>query len=45
VRRGVYGAAVGTAAAGAYGYYGGGYNSGCYYNSYGAWVCPGQYGY
>ena len=44
VRRGVYGAAaVGAAAAGAYGYYGGGSN--CYYNSYGAWVCPGQYGY
>ena len=46
VRRGVYGAAaVGAAAAGAYGYYGGGYGSGCRYNSYGAWVCPGQYGY
>jgi hypothetical protein len=29
---------------GAYGYYGG-YNSGCYQNSYGAWVCPRQYPY
>ncbi len=37
-------AAVGAAAAGAYGAYeyrGGG----CYTNSYGSWVCPGQYGY
>jgi hypothetical protein len=29
---------------GAYGYYGG-YGDGCRYNAYGAWVCPGQYGY
>jgi hypothetical protein len=35
-------AAVGAAAAGAYGYYNRG---GCYTNSYGSWVCPGQYGY
>ena len=49
VRRGVYrgaayGAAAGAVAAGAYGYYGG-YNSGCYQNEYGAWVCPRQYPY
>ena len=34
-----------AAAAGAYGYYYGGYNNGCYQNSYGAWVCPRQYPY
>lgn len=34
-------AAVGAAAAGAYGYY----NSGCYYDAYGSYVCPGQYPY
>src|ERR1044072_3915616 len=36
-------AAVGAAAAGAYGYYGG-YNS-CTYDTYGNYVCPGQYPY
>jgi len=36
-------AAVGAAAAaGAYGYYG---NNGCYYDSYGQWICPQQYPY
>jgi hypothetical protein len=49
-RRGVYrgaayrGAAYGAAAVGAaaaYGYY----NNSCHYNSYGSWVCPGQYQY
>ena len=44
VRRGVYAAAVGAAAVGAYGYYGA-YGDSCHYNAYGAWVCPGQYGY
>jgi len=35
-------AAVGAAAAaGAYGYY----NSGCYYDSYGQYICPGRYPY
>jgi hypothetical protein len=44
-RRAAYdAAAVGAAAAGAYGYYGG-YNSGCYRDAYGSWVCPNQYGY
>jgi hypothetical protein len=38
-------AAVGAAAAGAYGAYGYGGGGGCYTNSYGSWVCPGQYGY
>jgi hypothetical protein len=33
--------AAGAAAAGAYGYY----NNGCYYDSYGSYVCPGQYPY
>jgi hypothetical protein len=38
-------AAVGAAAAaGAYGYYNN-YNNGCYYDTYGNWVCPGQYPY
>ena len=42
VRRGVYGAAaVGAAAAGAYGYYG---NS-CYQDGYGNTICPQQYPY
>ena len=36
---------VGAAAAGAYGYYGGQYNNGCYRDSYGNVVCPGQYPY
>jgi hypothetical protein len=42
-RRAAYGAAaVGAAAAGA-AYYGGyNNNSGCYYDSYGQWVCPYQ---
>ena len=40
-----YGAAVGAAAAGAYGYYGGYYNNGCYQDGYGNVVCPGQYPY
>lgn len=41
---GVGAAAVGAAAAaGAYGAYG--YGRNCYTNSYGTWVCPGQYGY
>lgn len=34
-------AAVGAATAGAYGYY----NNSCYYDTYGSWVCPGQYPY
>lgn len=39
-------AAVGAAAAaGAYGYYNNNYNSGCYYDTYGSYVCPGQYPY
>ena len=48
VRRGVYrgaaygAAAVGAAAAGA-AYYGRYNNSGCYHDSYGAWVCPNHY--
>jgi hypothetical protein len=38
-------AAVGAAAAaGAYGYYNN-YNAGCYNDSYGNYVCPGQYSY
>jgi hypothetical protein len=45
VRRGVYGAAVGAAAAGAYGYYRGSYNNGCYQDGYGNTVCPQQYPY
>lgn len=41
-RGAAYGAAaVGAAAAGAYGYY----NSNCYYDAYGSYVCPGQYPY
>jgi hypothetical protein len=35
-------AAVGAAAAGAYGYYNN-YNSGCYYDTYGNWTCPYRY--
>jgi hypothetical protein len=42
-------AAVGAAAAGAYGYYGGYYgnyyNNGCYQDAHGYWVCPNQYAY
>ncbi|MBW7971378.1 hypothetical protein [Bradyrhizobium sp. BR 10289] len=39
-------AAVGAAAAaGAYGYYNNYYGSGCYYDTYGNYVCPGQYPY
>jgi hypothetical protein len=42
-------AAVGAAAAGAYGYYGGYhgnyYNNGCYQDAFGYWVCPNQYAY
>ena len=46
VRRGVYrAAAVGAAAAGAYGYYGGYYNNRCYQDGYGNPVCPQQYPY
>jgi hypothetical protein len=30
---------------GAYGYYGGGYNGGCYQDGYGNVVCPQQYPY
>jgi hypothetical protein len=30
--------------AGLYGYYGN-YNNGCYQDTYGNWVCPGQYPY
>jgi hypothetical protein len=41
VRRGVYGAAVGAAAVGAYGYY----NNRCYQDGYGNTVCPQQYPY
>ena len=39
-------AAVGAAAVGAglYGYYNN-YNNGCYQDTYGNWVCPGQYPY
>ncbi len=44
-RGAAYGAAaVGAAAAGAYGYYGG-YNNGCYRDTYGNLVCPNQYQY
>jgi hypothetical protein len=47
--RGVgYGAAAGAAAAGLYGYYNNYNNNGCYYDTYGHWVCPYQsqyYGY
>ena len=43
-RRAAYGLAAGAAAAGAYGYYNN-YNSGCYYDAYGSYVCPGQYPY
>ena len=45
MRRGVYGAAVGAAAAGAYGYYGSYYNNRCYQDGYGNTVCPQQYPY
>jgi hypothetical protein len=42
--RGAYGAAaVGAAAAGA-AYYNNN-NNGCYYNTYGQWVCPNSYPY
>ena len=41
VRGGVYGAAVGAAAVGAYGYY----NNRCYQDGYGNTVCPQQYPY
>jgi hypothetical protein len=34
-----------AAAAGAYGYYNNNYNNSCYYDSYGNYVCPGQYQY
>src|SRR6516165_9805289 len=47
-RGAAYGAAaVGAAAAGAYGLYGyyNNYNNGCYQDTYGNWVCPGQYQY
>ena len=47
-RGAAYGAAaVGAAAASAYGLYGyyNNYNSGCYQDTYGNWVCPGQYPY
>jgi hypothetical protein len=41
VRGGVYrGVAAGAVAAGAYGYYRGGYGSGCYHDEYGQWICP-----
>jgi hypothetical protein len=41
-----YGAAAGAVAAGAYGYYGGGYyNNRCYQDGYGNTVCPQQYPY
>jgi len=46
--RAAYGAAaVGAAAAGAYGAYGyyNNYNNGCYYDTYGQYVCPNQYPY
>jgi hypothetical protein len=43
-RGAAWGAAAAGAAAGAY--YGSGYNNnGCYYDTYGNWVCPGQYPY
>jgi hypothetical protein len=42
-RGAAYGAAVGAAAVGAYGYYNN-YN-GCYQDTYGNWVCPNQYPY
>jgi hypothetical protein len=33
---------LGAAAAGTYGYYNNYYNNtGCYYDRYGSWVCPG----
>jgi hypothetical protein len=41
-RGAAYGAAVGAAAVGAYGYYN---NNGCYQDTYGNWVCPNQYPY
>jgi hypothetical protein len=34
-----------AAAAGAYGYYNNNYNNSCYNDSYGNYVCPGQYQY
>lgn len=43
-RGAAYGAAVGAAAVGAYGYYNNN-NNGCYQDTYGNWVCPNQYPY
>jgi hypothetical protein len=37
------GAVYGAAAAGLYGYYNNYGNNGCYYDTFGNWVCPGQY--